>query len=106
MAVTAVFGADLAQHRFGEARRAQPNERMAASLPKEADRTLDLAPGARFRSADADAARAAHWRLPEAFDYHPSTFDSATADAASARRSKARDDASPPQDAGAPRRQF
>lgn len=109
VASTAVFAADVAKERLREARIVYPNSGVAAPAGAEyGDGTLELAPGVRFRVADdfeSDLTYDARWRLPEAFGYHPSTFDAAESAPAAAADSDSRD-RPPSEGRGAPRVNF
>ena len=112
VASTAVFAADLAKHRFGEARSVYPNLGVAAPTPASAqygDDALKLAPSMRLRVAEdlgLNVTYAARWRLPEAFGYHLSTLDAAESEPAPEGNSRFRDDRLPREGRGAPRVQF
>jgi hypothetical protein len=108
-ASTAVFAADIAKERFDEARIVYANLGVAAPAPSEYGDTLELAPSVRFRIAadfESDVTYDSRWRLPEAFGYHPSTFDAAESKPAPAGDSRFRDDRPPRKGRGAPRVQF
>ena len=107
----AVFAADLAKDHLGHARAAYPNFGVSAPADSGAagGDSLQPAPTVRFRLADdwgVDMTYDTRWRVPEAFGYHPATFDSAEPDPASAGGSRSRDDSPPREGRGASRVQF
>jgi hypothetical protein len=108
----AVFAADFAKDRLDPPRAASPILGVVAPAARGAqhgDDTLKPAATLRFRladDADADMTYDPRWRVPEAFGYHPATFDSAEPDPAAAGGSRFRDESPPREGRSMPRVQF